>query len=323
MVTSWPSAVTASSRQERTGSPSSSTVQAPHTPCSQPTWVPVSRRSWRRQSDSSRRAGTWAPVRHAVDGAAVRRAAASARHRSCRPPRCLGERPPRSAPAPGAAGSRRWRGCRPRVDLLPRQLARGGPVGVAPARRRATASVRSSTSGVGRDRDVRRPGRRRPRRPPTRHHGGQPAHRVVAVPPGHLDERRAACRPGSAGKRADDGELAGRPGRLQRADEEVGGGDVRVEPCALATSTLPPVRASTAVISPLGSACARLPTVVPRLRITGCATSRSACRSSGCALVRGLVALDRRRAGPARRRAPRRPRRGRRPARSTRLMSTR
>ena len=36
-----PSAWTASIRQERTGSPSSSTVQAPQTPCSQPTWVPV------------------------------------------------------------------------------------------------------------------------------------------------------------------------------------------------------------------------------------------------------------------------------------------
>ena len=58
VVTAAPSTVTANIRQERTGSPSSSTVQAPQTPCSQPTWVPVSRRSWRRTSDSSRRAGT-------------------------------------------------------------------------------------------------------------------------------------------------------------------------------------------------------------------------------------------------------------------------
>src|SRR5215468_9282703 len=53
-----PSALTASIRHDRTATPSSRTVHAPQTPCSQPTWVPVSRRSWRRQSDSSRRAGT-------------------------------------------------------------------------------------------------------------------------------------------------------------------------------------------------------------------------------------------------------------------------
>jgi hypothetical protein len=38
---SAPSACTASVRHERAGRPSSSTVQAPQTPCSQPTWVPV------------------------------------------------------------------------------------------------------------------------------------------------------------------------------------------------------------------------------------------------------------------------------------------
>jgi hypothetical protein len=41
VVTDCPSAVTAKSRQDRTGTPSSSTVHAPHTPCSQPTCVPV------------------------------------------------------------------------------------------------------------------------------------------------------------------------------------------------------------------------------------------------------------------------------------------
>ena len=42
VTTSLPSACTASIRQERTGSPSTSTVHAPHTPCSQPRCVPVS-----------------------------------------------------------------------------------------------------------------------------------------------------------------------------------------------------------------------------------------------------------------------------------------
>src|SRR4051812_28391228 len=54
-----PSACTARIRQERTASPSTSTVQAPQTPCSQPMWVPVRRSSWRRQSASVRRGSTF------------------------------------------------------------------------------------------------------------------------------------------------------------------------------------------------------------------------------------------------------------------------
>ena len=41
VVISWACAVTANIRQERIGWPSTSTVHAPQTPCSQPTWVPV------------------------------------------------------------------------------------------------------------------------------------------------------------------------------------------------------------------------------------------------------------------------------------------
>src|SRR2546428_3825623 len=66
VVSSTPSACTASIRQERTGSPSSSTVQAPHTPCSQPTCVPLSPRSWRRKSLTRSRGSTsrwyWTPL---------------------------------------------------------------------------------------------------------------------------------------------------------------------------------------------------------------------------------------------------------------------
>ena len=50
---SAPAAWTASMRQERALSPLTSTVQAPQTPCSQPTWVPVSPRPSRRKSLSS------------------------------------------------------------------------------------------------------------------------------------------------------------------------------------------------------------------------------------------------------------------------------
>src|SRR5216684_268749 len=45
-------------RLERTASPSNSTVQAPHTPCSHPTCVPVSPSSWRRKSERSSRGST-------------------------------------------------------------------------------------------------------------------------------------------------------------------------------------------------------------------------------------------------------------------------
>ena len=62
-----PSACTASVRQARAGTPSISTVQAPHTPCSQPTWVPVIPSVWRRKSVSNMRgsasASTGRPLR--------------------------------------------------------------------------------------------------------------------------------------------------------------------------------------------------------------------------------------------------------------------
>ena len=41
VVTEAPSQATANVMQERAGKPSISTVQAPHTPCSQPMCVPV------------------------------------------------------------------------------------------------------------------------------------------------------------------------------------------------------------------------------------------------------------------------------------------
>ena len=56
--TSAPSHCTARTRQPRTTSPSSRTVQAPQTPCSQPICVPVSERSSRRKSTSVLRTST-------------------------------------------------------------------------------------------------------------------------------------------------------------------------------------------------------------------------------------------------------------------------
>src|ERR1051325_9432262 len=54
----WPSAWTANIKHERADSPSNRMVQAPQTPCSQPTCVPVRPSSWRRKSLSNKRAST-------------------------------------------------------------------------------------------------------------------------------------------------------------------------------------------------------------------------------------------------------------------------
>ena len=55
LVTAHPSACTPNIRQARTGSPSTRTVHAPQTPCSQPRCVPVSPRSSRSRSARVRR----------------------------------------------------------------------------------------------------------------------------------------------------------------------------------------------------------------------------------------------------------------------------
>ena len=58
VVTSCPSICPAATRQEQTGSPSSRTVQAPQSPASQPTLVPVNPRDSRRTLDRRSRGET-------------------------------------------------------------------------------------------------------------------------------------------------------------------------------------------------------------------------------------------------------------------------
>ena len=58
VVTSAPSSCAANIRHARVGSPSTSTVHAPHAPCSQPAWAPVRASSSRRKSSSSVRGST-------------------------------------------------------------------------------------------------------------------------------------------------------------------------------------------------------------------------------------------------------------------------
>src|SRR5712692_2847841 len=58
VITSWLLACTANIKHERTLCPSTSTVQAPQAPCSQPRFVPVNPKSSRKTSASKRRGST-------------------------------------------------------------------------------------------------------------------------------------------------------------------------------------------------------------------------------------------------------------------------
>ena len=119
-----PSACTASIRHERTGSPSSCTVHAPQTPCSQPTCVPVSPAWWRMKSDSSVRGSTspayGAPLIVTVD---LHRAAIRAR-------------------APASARPVRRPEQRPLVTAVAERAGAAAPTARPPARRCAGAAGR-------------------------------------------------------------------------------------------------------------------------------------------------------------------------------------
>ena len=110
-MTSRPSACTASTVHDLTGSPSSSTVQAPQCVVSQPMCVPVSRRFSRRKWTRRRRDSTSASCARAVD----RDPDLVRRHRQCPPARstaCARARA-RSARAPSRACTRPRRADRP------------------------------------------------------------------------------------------------------------------------------------------------------------------------------------------------------------------
>ena len=201
-----------------------------------------------------------------------------------------------------------------------RPTRRASAAAAASARARRRVSVddhrdRAPSRCTRRGRSVTRPvderSRRRRRRTPRSRRAGAR----------DLDERRPGA--GREGREEGlDGELAGPDRGLQRAEEEVRRGDAAPPGRATRGSTRPPVRARTAVSSPLGSACASEPTLVPRLRIVGCAT----CRAPGAAAAARRAPrrrARRSRAGRARRPGRRPVRCGRRRGRCSRLMSTR
>ena len=234
VVTSAPSAWTASIRHERTGSPSSRTVQAPQTPCSQPTCVPVRPSSWRRKSDEQQARLDLARVLAAVHRATRSRAAAA--HAAC----CRRGRRPRAqrahgedagevaaivgrgvdvavrldasgaAPRPPRRSTRRESGC---PDQQRSALARAHRRGADADERRA--APRRTTVPVERD-DARR--RRRCA--------------IVAVAAARTRWHAAPVPAAARGNQTSVEQLVGRERRREVAAEEVAGGERALAPRA-------------------------------------------------------------------------------------------
>ena len=154
-----PVACTASIRHDRTGSPSRSTVHAPHTPCSQPRWVPVRPRSSRRKSASVLRAS--ATASRALAPLTVTSTSQTCRSspRPARSARRLGRAPgARSTPATCAV-------CGRRVQVADAGLEPAAAASAAAGERRHRSAPSAQLGlGVGRphravgDADQREPG---------------------------------------------------------------------------------------------------------------------------------------------------------------------
>ena len=108
-ATDAPCACTASIRQERTMSPLTRTVQAPQTPCSQPTCVPVSCRCSRRKSARLSRGRTCASTRSPLTSSEIGNGSRHARSPDIEigTAKQRGHATPSSAPSPDAGASRR------------------------------------------------------------------------------------------------------------------------------------------------------------------------------------------------------------------------
>ena len=130
-------------RQAQTGLPSSSTVQAPQSPASQPTLVPVRPSSSRSTSASRRAGGRRQATAPAVQGEAERRAGAGSRAALAELPRdgAAHQRQSRPSLAVGGAGA----------DVVDRRQ-RGGDVGGRDASRElaSTGAPRERRSQAGR-----------------------------------------------------------------------------------------------------------------------------------------------------------------------------
>ncbi len=260
--TSAPSACTASTRHESDGRPSTSTVQAPQAPCSQPTCVPVSPSPWRRKSESSVRGS----ARPTCSRPLTRRRTARSSTRDPRGQQRAQRRHTRGlSPVARRSHAGRPRAPRRRPRAPPPPLRRRPAPARAPPRRRGRRTARRR-----RARRARGPGRRRrPRRPARSRRAG-----------GRSRRTRSGLRQGAAGMRSavssSPSASAVENGPRKRAEA-----GIARSPPAEATIASPSSASSTAGSSAAGSACAMLPPTVPRLRVAGWPTCCSASASSG------------------------------------------
>ena len=163
VVIAAPSACTARTRQLRTGLAVQSTVHAPHTPCSQPTCVPVRSSASRRKSASEVR-GSASPLvarRRSRTGRAARRGHAALRHRpsaaaSARSARTAATRRRYSAVAWMSRGRAQAGRRRPRRLGQPRGRRARRPTAPPRRRRRAPAWGPRRTRPGARGRRARR-----------------------------------------------------------------------------------------------------------------------------------------------------------------------
>ena len=137
-------ACTASIRQERTISPLTRTVQAPQTPCSQPTCVPVSCRCSRRKSARLSRGSTCASTRSPLTSSEMDIGAVTPipRHRD-RGDQAAPRRIAPTAPSPDAGASQRTP-ADPLADRVLRQRGRR-----IRQQRRRDGDVDQSCGGLG------------------------------------------------------------------------------------------------------------------------------------------------------------------------------
>ena len=274
VVTSAPSACTAKTRQDRTASPSRSTVHAPQTPCSQPRCVPVRSQRSRRKSASVSR-GSTASARGAVD------VDDDLGLRHPWPPRRRAERAGRAArrPAPGSrprrGGRRHRRRGRPRPAARPRRRHVGAP------RPTMAASALDAALGGGAEAEEPDPAAGDVPVVVELHRHGGAGDGEVAVASGQLLDRAADAPLPDREPDADEHLVVGQL-VVQVPVKNSDGGMVR-RPVGDRTSSSASRASATAGYSAAGSAWAIEPPTVPRLRIWKCPMNGVARASSGTA----------------------------------------
>ena len=160
----------------------------------------------------------------------------------------------------------------------------------APARRRPRSA--STTRGHVGDRDEGQRGRRRTTPVGDASTARRPRPWRSRRAGGRARGRRCRCRRRTGGtaprRRARRARATTRAAPTKKSAD----GDLASAPRPTTASTTPPVRASTAGISPAGSACAIDPTVVPRLRMVGWATLTQRLAQQRQRGIRRVVVLE-------------------------------